>query len=100
MGSMWIVHIGQKERRGVGRFGDGKSPYQRGEEVVVGGVGPDFRWRKWLGYHQELKNELVKRGEINDADVRGTRSAGPVDLNVSDYSVCHSWEVRRQTADY
>ena len=69
------------------RIGDGKNPYQQGEEVIVGGVGPDFRWRKWLGVHRELRNELVERGELNDEDVRGTRAAAPVDQNVSDYSV-------------
>jgi hypothetical protein len=69
------------------RIGDGKNVYQQGEEVIVGGVGPDFRWRKWLGIHRELKNELVKRGELNEDDIRGTRAAGPVDLDVSEYSV-------------
>lgn len=69
------------------RFGDGRNSYMRGEEVVVGGVGPDFRWRKWMGLDRELRNELVKRGELNEADARGTRSDVTLDANVSEYSV-------------
>jgi hypothetical protein len=69
------------------RFGDGRGILQEGEEVVVGDVGPDFRWRKWLGKGEELRNELRKRGELNDADVRGTRATVTLDANVSEYSV-------------
>jgi hypothetical protein len=69
------------------RFGDGRGVLQEGEEVVVGGVGPDFRWRNWLGKGEELRNELRKRGELNDADVRGTRATVTLDANVSEYSV-------------
>lgn len=69
------------------RFGDGRGTLQEGEEEVVGDVGPDFRWRKWLGKEEELRKELRKRGELNDADVRGTRATVVLDANVSDYSV-------------
>jgi len=71
------------------RLGDGKNHYQAGEEVVVGGVGPDFRWRKWLGKDRELRNELNKRGEMNDADKRGAKATLVADANVSEYSVSH-----------
>jgi hypothetical protein len=54
---------------------------------VVGDVGPDFRWRKWLGKGEELRNELRRRGELNDADVRGTATTVILDAHVSDYSV-------------
>jgi len=69
------------------RFGDGRGVLQEGEEVVVGDIGPDFRWRRWLGKEGELRNELRKRGELNEADVRGTRATVTLDANVSDYSV-------------
>lgn len=71
------------------RFGDGRNPLQEGEEVVVGDVGPDFRWRRWLGKDRELRSELAKIGQIRDADVRGTRATVTVDHDVSEYSVCH-----------
>jgi hypothetical protein len=70
------------------RLGDGRNHFQEGEEIVVGGVGPDFRWRKWLGKRQELIYELRSRGELNDADIKGTKDV-PVDANVSEYSVGH-----------
>ena len=69
------------------RFGDGRGTLQEGEVVVVGDVGPDFRWRKWLGKEGELRKELIKRGEMNDADVRGTGATVILDANVSEYSV-------------
>lgn len=66
-------------------FGDGKNEYREGEAVLVGGVAPDFRWRKWLGIQKELRRELVQRGELNEIDMRVTRST--VEEGVSDYSV-------------
>jgi hypothetical protein len=71
------------------RIGDGKHHYQAGEPVMIGGVGPDFRWRRWQGLHRELRNELVRRGELNEMDIRGTRSTAAVDVDgdVNPYSV-------------
>jgi hypothetical protein len=54
------------------RFGDGTNLYQQGEEVTVGGVGPDFRWRKWRGLNHERRDELKKLGELTEADTKGT----------------------------
>jgi hypothetical protein len=68
-------------------LGDGMNRYQAGEEVLIGGVGPDFRWRKWMGLNKELRNELVRRGEMNDVDARGTRSTVVLEEGVSSYSV-------------
>lgn len=53
------------------RFGDGEGTYEKGEAPVVGGIGPDFRWRAWLGTERELRREMVQRGQLNEMDMVG-----------------------------
>ena len=40
------------------RFGWGKGTLEEGEEEEVGGVGRDFRWRRWRGLEMELRREM------------------------------------------
>lgn len=72
---------GEARRR---RFGHGESNLELGEQAVVGGVGPDFRWRKWKGLSRELRSELKKRKEVDQHD-RGERLE--TEGEVSSYSV-------------
>lgn len=67
------------------RLGDGEGSFEAGEEVLIGGVGPDFRWRKWRGPKNELRREMRLRGDLNEMDIRVTRSTAAE--GVSDYSV-------------
>jgi hypothetical protein len=53
----------------------------------VGGVGPDFRWRAWMGTHRELKREMNQRGQMNELDMLGIEAAEPLIGEVSAYSV-------------
>ncbi|KAL7418898.1 hypothetical protein Q5752_006582 [Cryptotrichosporon argae] len=41
-----------------------------GEDEEVGGVGKDFRWRKWQGLDAELRPEMLKRNDATDQDSR------------------------------
>lgn len=76
---------GEAHRR---RYGDGDGEYQEGEEVVVGGVAPDFRWRHWQGLHRELRREMRLRGELNEDDIRGAKTRSMAnDEDASAYSV-------------
>lgn len=72
------------------RFGSGEGVYQIGEQAVVGGVGPDFRWRKWLGIDRELRREMKQRGQLNETDMRGTRAIETLNGDLSAYSVRES----------
>lgn len=76
------------------RFGDGEGAYEQGEEVLIGGVGPDFRWRKWRGIQNELRREMRLRGELNEVDMRVTRSTA-AEEGVSEYSVRHNHDFSR-----
>lgn len=71
---------GEAQRR---RFGSGQSVLQLGEKAIVGGVGPDFRWRRWKGLAKELRSELNKRDKVDARD----RAEPQGDKEVSWYSV-------------
>ena len=59
---------GEARRR---RFGDGCEPsLAENEPQKVGGVGQDFRWRKWDGLNKELRREMKRRAELNEADTK------------------------------
>ena len=64
------------------RFGFGKGQMENDEQTDVGGVGRDFRWRKWRGLERELRKEMAKRGKVIEQDVRPAQ-----DGETSAYSV-------------
>lgn len=55
------------------RFGRGTGKLEEGEETKVGGVGEDFRWRRWKGLTKELRREMARLEGMNDADQDGTK---------------------------
>lgn len=62
------------------KYGWGKGGEGEGEEEYEGGISKKFRWRKWKGLEKELRRELTRRGEMNDADQEGKEDvamAGP-----------------------
>lgn len=69
------------------KFGRNEGVLGEGERAVVGGVGPDFRWRRWQGLARELRREMKSRGELNVRDMRPelVQQGG----EVSAYSVSH-----------
>ena len=70
------------------RFGRGRGGVlAEGEEEYVGGVGADFRWRKWRGLEKELRIEMRKRGELIEQDSRPQPTAQVLPEGVSAYSV-------------
>ena len=83
---------------GVDGRGKGKGKgmeLEEGEEEEVGGVGKEFRWRRWQGLERELRREMeVLEGraegdqdgeeEVAEVDGRGAKAAGE---GVSAYSV-------------
>ncbi|RXK39113.1 hypothetical protein M231_03618 [Tremella mesenterica] len=64
--SHWLQGETRRWRFGLGRGGE----LQEDEPTHVGGVGPDFRWRKWRGLEKELRAEMRKRGLLNEMDSR------------------------------
>lgn len=72
-------------RRWRWRDGDGET-LQQGERAVVGGVAPDFRWRRWRGLRKELAAE---RASLEDevGMERANREVSMSQEGVSAYSV-------------
>lgn len=79
---------------------------EEGEEEEVGGVGKDFRWRRWQGLERELRREMeVLEGraegdqdgeeEVVEVEGQGAKAAGG---GVSAYSVGVSTCCRRISA--
>lgn len=71
----WAEGEARRWKYGWGTGGEGE-----GEEEYEGGISKRFRWRKWKGLEKELRRELTRRGEMNDADQEGKEDvvvAGP-----------------------
>ncbi|WVR03452.1 hypothetical protein IAU60_000443 [Kwoniella sp. DSM 27419] len=62
--SWWKDGEARRWRFGRGQGGD----LADGEEERVGGVGKDFRWRRWRGLEKELRREMRLRGELIERD--------------------------------
>lgn len=75
---------GEERRRRFGR-GDG-GELGNDEKRYIGGVGEEFRWRRWRGLEKELRAEMKKRGELVERDVNPQLNplAGESSYSVSD----------------
>ena len=76
----WAAGEARRQRFGFGRGAELKE----GELEQVGGVGSDFRWRRWVGLNRELQREMKSHG------ARIERKSGPdsmTNLETSVYSV-------------
>ncbi|OCF40078.1 hypothetical protein I317_06091 [Kwoniella heveanensis CBS 569] len=83
---------GEERRWKIGKGKGGDLPPE--EPWYLGGVGKDFRWRKWKGLERELRREMRLRGELNDRDIRPVAETQVVPEGVSAYSLipgqaCH-----------
>ncbi|WVF66228.1 hypothetical protein IAT40_000968 [Kwoniella sp. CBS 6097] len=83
---------GEERRWKIGRGKGGDLPPE--EPWYLGGVGRDFRWRKWKGLEKELRREMRLSGELNDRDIRPVVETAVVPEGVSAYSLipgqaCH-----------
>ena len=74
------------------RFGRGKGGSLGPDEPEeVGGVGVGFRWKRWGGLRRELKREMRKRNELNEADQNftGTGEVSAYSVSCRSYSIAH-----------
>ncbi|WRT63660.1 uncharacterized protein IL334_000583 [Kwoniella shivajii] len=88
--SKWSQGEWRRWKYGFGKGGD----IPPDEDEFIGGVGKDFRWRRWRGLEKELRSEMRRRGELVEMDARPTQQVITVPEGVSAYSLlpgepCH-----------